>query len=262
MWKLDCEESWAPKNWCCWTVVLEKTLESPLDCKEIQPVHPEGDKSWVFIGRTEAEAETPILWPPHGKSWLVGKDPDAKGLGIGGEGDDRGWDGWMASPTWWAWVWANSGSLWWTGRPGVLRFMGLQRVGHDWVTELNWTESCWRSGKASSWGSRGEVRHESEGTKTNHKPYLFLTLSFYCSHSDVYNVVASLVAQLVKNLPAMPETGFDSWVGKIPWRRERLPTLVFWPGEFHGLYCPWGCKESDMTFTFTFHIMICWKILK
>ena len=77
MWELDCEESWAPKNWCFWTVVLEKTLESPLDFKEIQPVNPEGDKSWVFIGRIDAEAETPILWLPHAKSWLVGKDPDA-----------------------------------------------------------------------------------------------------------------------------------------------------------------------------------------
>ena len=77
MWELDCEESWALKHWCFWTVVLEKTLESPSDCKEIQPVHPEGDKSWVFIGRTDAEAETPILWPPDAKSWLIGKDPDA-----------------------------------------------------------------------------------------------------------------------------------------------------------------------------------------
>ena len=77
MWELDCEESWVPKNWCFWTVVLEKTLESLLDCKEIQPVHPKGDQSWVFIGRTDAEAETPILWPPHEKSWLIGKDSDA-----------------------------------------------------------------------------------------------------------------------------------------------------------------------------------------
>ena len=77
MWELDCEESWAWKNWCFWTVVLEKTLESPLDCKEIQPVHPKGDESWVFIGRTEVEAETPILWPPDMKSWLIWKDPDA-----------------------------------------------------------------------------------------------------------------------------------------------------------------------------------------
>ena len=77
MWELDCEESWAPKNWCFWTVVLEKTLDSPLDCKEIQPVHTKGNQSWVFIGRTDVEAETPILWPPDVKNWLIGKDPDA-----------------------------------------------------------------------------------------------------------------------------------------------------------------------------------------
>ena len=77
MWELDCEESRVPKNWCFWTMVLEKTLESPLDCKEIQPVHPKGYQSWVFIGRTDAEAETPVLCPPHAKSWLIGKDPDA-----------------------------------------------------------------------------------------------------------------------------------------------------------------------------------------
>ena len=77
MWELDCEEGWVSKNWCFWTVVLEKTLESPLDCKEIQPVHSKWDKSWVFIGRTDVEAEMPILWPPDAKSWLVWKDPDA-----------------------------------------------------------------------------------------------------------------------------------------------------------------------------------------
>ena len=78
MWELDYKESWAPKKWCFWTVVLEKTLKSYLDCKEIQPVHPKGDQSWVFIGRTDAEAETPILWPPDSKNGLVGKDPDAR----------------------------------------------------------------------------------------------------------------------------------------------------------------------------------------
>ena len=143
MWELDCEESWVLKNWCFLTVVLEKTLENPLDCKEIQPVHPKGDQSWVFLGRTEVEAETPIFWPPHAKSWLIGKDPDAgkdwrqeeKAMT-----DHRGWDDWMASPTQWTWVWVNSRSWWWTGRPGVLWFMGLQRVRHDWTTELNWTE--------------------------------------------------------------------------------------------------------------------------
>ena len=77
MWELDGEESWAPKNWCFWTVVLEKTLESPLACKEIQPVNPKGDQSWIFIGRTDVEAETPVLWPPDVKNWLIGKDPNA-----------------------------------------------------------------------------------------------------------------------------------------------------------------------------------------
>ena len=77
MWELDCAESWAPKNGCLWTVVLEKTLESPLDCKEIQPVHSEGDQPWDFFGRNDAKAETPVLWPPHAKSWLIGKDSDA-----------------------------------------------------------------------------------------------------------------------------------------------------------------------------------------
>ena len=121
MWELDYKESWAQKNWCFWTAVLEKTLESPLDCKEIQPVHPKRDQSWVFIGRTDVEAETPILWPPDAKSWLIWKDPDAgERLRAGGEGDDRRWDGWMASPTQWTWVCINSRSWWWIGNPGLL----------------------------------------------------------------------------------------------------------------------------------------------
>ena len=94
-----------------------------------------------FLWRTDAKAETPALWPPYAKSWLIGKDSDAgRDWGAGGEGDDRGWDGWMASLTQWMWVWVNSRSWWWTGRPGVLGFMGSQRVGHNWATELNWTE--------------------------------------------------------------------------------------------------------------------------
>ena len=138
MWELDCEQRWALKNWCFWTVVLEKTLESPLDCKEIQPVHPKGDQSWVFFGRNDAKAEIPVLWPPYAKSWLIGKDSDARrdwGQEEKGTTED---DGWMASPTRWTLVWVNSRSWWWTGRHGVLQFMGLQRVRHDWVTELNW----------------------------------------------------------------------------------------------------------------------------
>ena len=119
--------------------LLEETLESPLDCKEIQPVHPKGDQSWVFIGRTDVEAEAPILWPADAKNWLIWKRPWCwERLKAGGKGDDRGWDGWVASPTWWTWVWASSRSSWWTGKPSVLQSMGSQRVGHNWVTELNW----------------------------------------------------------------------------------------------------------------------------
>ena len=135
MWELDHKVSWAPKNWCFWTVVLERTPESPLNLKEIKPVNPKGNQSWIFIGRTDTEAEAPILWPPDEENWLIGKDPDAGKI----EGRRRGWDGWMASLTQWTWVWASSRSRWWTGKPGVLQSMGSQRVGHDWVTELNWT---------------------------------------------------------------------------------------------------------------------------
>ena len=117
-------------------MVLEKTLESPLDYKEIQPVQPKGDQSWVFIGRTDAGAENPIFWLDCSLADSLKRPWCWEGLRTGGEGDDRGWDGWMALPTQWTWVWVNSGSWWWTGRPGVLWFMGSQRVGHDWATEL------------------------------------------------------------------------------------------------------------------------------
>ena len=138
MWEFGCKECWVPKNWYFWTVVLENTLESPLDCKEIKPVLPKGNQSWIFIGRTGVEAETPVLWWPDAKNWLIGKDPDAgKDWGQGGEGDNRGWDGWMASPTQWTWVWINSGSWWQTGRPGVLQSMEVTES----RTQLSdWTE--------------------------------------------------------------------------------------------------------------------------
>ena len=140
MWELECEESWVPKNWWFWTVVLEKTLESPLDCKEIQPVHPEGDQSWVFIGRTDAEVKLQYFGHIMGRV-----DSLEKTLMLGGiEGRRRRGRQrmrWLDGITdWWAWILVNSGSLWCTGRPGVLWSMGLQRVGHDWATELNWTE--------------------------------------------------------------------------------------------------------------------------
>ena len=104
MWELDHKGSWAPKNWCFWTVVLEKTLKSPLDCKKIKPVNPKGNKLWIFTGRTDADTEAPILWLLDAKNWLIGKDPDA---GKEWRREEKGTtedDGWMASPTPWTWV--------------------------------------------------------------------------------------------------------------------------------------------------------------
>ena len=139
MWELDYKESWAPKNWYFWTMVLRR-LESPLDCKTIQPVDPKRYQSvlnihwkdwcWSWNASTLATwCQELIHWK---RSWCWER------LRARGEGDgDRGWDGWIASPTQWTWVWVNSGSWWWTGRPGVLQSMGSQRVGHDWATELS-----------------------------------------------------------------------------------------------------------------------------
>ena len=130
------KKGWVPKNWCFQIVVLENTLESPLDYKEIKSVHPKGSQSWIFIGRTDVEAETLILWPLDAKNWLLGKDPDAgKSLKAKGEGGGRGRDGWMASSTQWTWIRVNSRRQWRTGKPGVLQSMGLQRVRDDWPTK-------------------------------------------------------------------------------------------------------------------------------
>ena len=135
MWGWDHKDSWAPKNRCFWTVVLEKTLDSPLDCKEIQPVPPKGNQSWIILGRTDAEAEAPSdATHSLGKTLMLGKIKKA-----GGERDGRGWDGWIASLTQWTWVWASSGSWWWTGKTGVPQSMA-RRVRHDWVAEPNWAE--------------------------------------------------------------------------------------------------------------------------
>ena len=136
MWELDYEESWVPKNWCFWTVVSEKTLESPLDCKKIQSVHSKGDQSCVFCGRTgwSWHSNTLVTWWEElthlKRPWCWAR--------LRAGGDNRGWDGWMASPTQWTRVWVNSGSLWWTGRPGVLQSMRLQSRTRlrDW-TELS-----------------------------------------------------------------------------------------------------------------------------
>ena len=135
MWEMDCEESWVPKNWCFWTVVLEETLDSLLDCKEIQPVNPNGNQSRIFIGRTDGEAETSILWPPYAKNQLFGKDPDAR--------KDWKWEEKGQQRMRWLDGITNvmdmslhaSGNWWWTGKPGILKAMGWQRIGQNWVTE-------------------------------------------------------------------------------------------------------------------------------
>ena len=139
--KYECESWTIKKTKHQWIdafelAVLEKTLESPLDSKEIKPVNSKGNQSWIFIGSTDAEAKTPILWPRDVKNWLTGKDWRWERLKAGGEGDDRGWDGWMTSLTRWTWVWASSGSWWWTGKPGALQSMG--RKESDMTERLNW----------------------------------------------------------------------------------------------------------------------------
>ena len=142
---MDHKESSLPKNWCFWTVVLEKTLESPLDCKEIQPVHSKGDQSWIFIGRTDAEAETPILWPPDAKSWLLGKDPDA---GKDWEQEEKGTTedemiGWhhRLDGHWFGWT-PGVGD----GRGGLACCSPWGRKESDTTEQLNWTEHMFYSG--------------------------------------------------------------------------------------------------------------------
>ena len=152
MWDLNYKESWARKSWCFGTVMLVKTLESPLDWKEIQPVNHKGNQSWIFIGRTDAEAETPILL-----GYLMRRADSFEKTLMLGQIEGRRRRGrqrmrWLDGITdQWTWVWVNSRSWWWTGRPSMLRFMGSQRVGHDWATELNWRDR-WLDGVTDSMG--------------------------------------------------------------------------------------------------------------
>ena len=187
MWELDYIENWVLKNWCFWIVVLEKTLESPLDCKEIQPVYPKGDQPWVFIGRTDAEAETPVLWPPDAKSWLIWKDPDAgkdwgqeekvmtgdemvgwhhqlNGHGFGwtrGVGDGQGG---LACCSSWGRKESNTTEMNWTMRKTRVRSLGCEDPlekemaihSSTLAWEIPWTEE---HGRLQSMGSQ-RVRHD------------------------------------------------------------------------------------------------------
>ena len=143
MWQLDQKEGWVPKNWCFWTVVFncgEKTLESPLDCKEIKPVNPKGYQSWYSLEGLMLKLKLQYFGHLMQRANSLEKTLMLGKLKAGGEGDDRGWDSWMASPTWWIWVWASSGRWWRTGKPEVLQSMGSQRVGHDLPTEQRTTD--------------------------------------------------------------------------------------------------------------------------
>ena len=146
--------------------------EDSWDCKEIQPVHPKGDQSWVFIGRTDAEAETTVLWPPDVKLTHWKRPWCWERLEAGEEGDNRGWDGWMASLTRWTWVWVGSGSCWWTGRPGMLQSKGSQRVRHNWATELNWYHVTFIHVSVDTWLDVFCILHIVINATMNAKVYL------------------------------------------------------------------------------------------
>ena len=185
MWELDCKESWELKNWCFWTVVLDKTLESPLECKEIQPVNPKGNQSWIFIRRTDAEAETPILWPPDAKNRLIGKDPDA--------GKD--------------WRQEEKGST-----EDEMVGWHHQHVGHEFEWALGVGDGqgglvCFSLGIAKSWTLLSDWT-ELMLSSTLTVPFYFLTCSvqgFQFLHIFA-NTGVSLMAQTLKSLPAVQET--------------------------------------------------------
>ena len=166
MWELDDKEGRALKNWCFQIVVLEKILESPLESKEIKPVNPKENQPWIFTGSSDAEAEAPILWLPDLNQLTHWKRPWCwERLKAEREEGNRGWDGWMASLIQWTWTWANSGTWWGTGKPGVLQSMGSPRVGHDLATEQqeNKTDN-WKEWAAPSKGSYQEEKSREAST--------------------------------------------------------------------------------------------------
>ena len=226
MGELDYEESWALKNWCFWTVVLEKTLESPLDCKEIQPVHPKGDQSWVSIGRTDVEAETPILWPHRAKSWLIGKDPDA-GRDWGQE--EKG----MTEDEMAGWHYQLDGlEFGWTPRVGDGQggLACCNSWGHSWTqlsdwTELNWTEKrraeggcVWRKDERSYFRSV-DLKYLRNITAQTLR-YLRYTDQDCCASSE----------NLLKCFLWLPSFPNDYFIKKNPFLLSYFPDLYFWHG--------------------------------
>ena len=160
MWELDYKESWVPKNWCFWTVVLEKTLECPSDCKEIQPVHPKGNQPWIFIGRTDVEAETPILWPPDVKNWLLGKDPDAgKDSRQEEKWTEDGMVGWHHQLNGHEFEKAPGVS---DGQGGLACYSQWDRKELDMTEQLNWTELMWSNIYVSKLGVQGAYRESND----------------------------------------------------------------------------------------------------
>ena len=216
MWKLDHGEGWALKNWCFWIVVLEKTLDSPLDSTEIKPVNPKGNQPWILIGRTDAEAEVPKFWPPDAKSRLIGKDPGSrKDLRAGGEESDKGWGGWMASLTQWTWVWASFGRWWRTGKPGVLQSWG--RKESDMTERLNNNNTVCHisSGK---WGQAGALILGCSVTECQARSLDFILLvvvsfwGFWSKHTHIHAHACMYMCAHLHTHTLVMEAGRLVWI--------------------------------------------------
>ena len=243
MWELDCEESWAPKNWCFWTVVLEKTLESLLDCKEIQLVHSEGDQSWDFFGRNGVKAETPVLWPPHAKSWLIGKDSDAGrdwGQEEKGTTEDEmaGWHYWL-----------DGCESEWT--PGVGEWQGgwhaeIHGVAKSRTRLSDWCDLIWPHLYPFLYWWTFRLLPHSGYCKKCCSEYFSLQFSpdictdvgllYYMADWLLHFQGTSIWISLMAEAPLRrhKRCGFNPLVGKIPWRKAWQPAPVFFPKESHG----------------------------